>query len=358
MNIKDAYSQDYVTARSRFRKLSRLLTDSLSAFPVLKPDDDLSIDVAEFGDPHARRKLVVSSGLHGVEGFVGSAIQAALLERMIHHGLKFPGCSLVLIHAINPYGFKHFRRVNEDNIDLNRNFLDDFEQTPEASEYARFEKLLNPDDTVGDYDMFVLKAYLYICRYGLRPLRDAIASGQYEFPRGLFFGGNSAAASTSHVNDIFMNLRSGGARLFHIDIHSGLGRYADYRLLWSGGEAGSLPDRFKSAFDSRKLELIGGHDGMTGAISGTICDYLSGKIGDDYQHLGLEFGTYSNIRILKMLRIENAAHHFSGVSPEKNKMAKSGLLECFCPQDSKWRRAVLRSGLRVIEQAGDFIGSG
>jgi hypothetical protein len=100
MKYKDAFSEDYARARSRFRQLSRQATDSLRYYPVLHPDDDLSIDVAELGDPQARFKLVISSGLHGVEGFVGSAIQTALLEKLIHRNLKLPGYSLVLIHAI------------------------------------------------------------------------------------------------------------------------------------------------------------------------------------------------------------------------------------------------------------------
>ena len=29
-----------------------------------------------------------------------------------------------MLHALNPYGFSHLRRVNEDNADLNRNFVD------------------------------------------------------------------------------------------------------------------------------------------------------------------------------------------------------------------------------------------
>ena len=29
-----------------------------------------------------------------------------------------------MIHALNPFGFAHLRRANEDNVDLNRNFVD------------------------------------------------------------------------------------------------------------------------------------------------------------------------------------------------------------------------------------------
>ena len=58
--------------------------------------------------------------------------------------------TIVLIHALNPYGFKTNRRVNEDNIDLNRNFLSEEEfnyvksRDPNFSRYVELNKILNP----------------------------------------------------------------------------------------------------------------------------------------------------------------------------------------------------------------------
>jgi len=64
--------------------------------------------------------LVLISGTHGIEGFAGSACQAGIL----HAGIELPpDTGLLLVHAINPYGFAWGRRVNEDNVDLNRNFV-------------------------------------------------------------------------------------------------------------------------------------------------------------------------------------------------------------------------------------------
>jgi hypothetical protein len=53
----------------------------------------LAIDVAIVPGGASRSTLVVSSGIHGVEGFLGSAIQHRLLERW-HAGLpRFAACS-------------------------------------------------------------------------------------------------------------------------------------------------------------------------------------------------------------------------------------------------------------------------
>ncbi len=43
--------------------------------------------------------------------------------------------AVVLIHAINPYGFAWIRRVNEDNVDLNRNCIDFGAAIPENPGY-------------------------------------------------------------------------------------------------------------------------------------------------------------------------------------------------------------------------------
>ena len=51
----------------------------------------------------------------------------------------------VLLHALNPYGFAWLRRVNEHNVDLNRNFLlpgEAYRGSPAG--YAALDPLLNP----------------------------------------------------------------------------------------------------------------------------------------------------------------------------------------------------------------------
>ena len=74
-----AFSPDYRSARSRFRASARARGFRLEALAI-DEGEDWTVDVAIGGDPDPDRLVVVSSGLHGVEGSLGSAIQAALLE--------------------------------------------------------------------------------------------------------------------------------------------------------------------------------------------------------------------------------------------------------------------------------------
>ncbi|MBM3344798.1 MAG: DUF2817 domain-containing protein [Betaproteobacteria bacterium] len=145
-NSEDYYSQSYDEARTRFIAAAKAAGAQLNAYPLAAASalgGDLNIDVAQLGAADAPT-LIVSSGVHGIEGFFGSAVQLALLEHLAPARAR-AGLRLVLIHALNPYGFKHLRRVNEHNVDLNRNFLlsaAEYHGAPHG--YARLEAFLNP----------------------------------------------------------------------------------------------------------------------------------------------------------------------------------------------------------------------
>ena len=153
-----------------------------------------AIDVAIVGqDGHPT--VVTSSGVHGVEGFMGSAVQLALLNRLAKKGLE-PDIRHVLIHAVNPFGFSTLRRFNEDNVDLNRNFIPgekDYQGAPDG--YAEQDRFLNPKSPPSRFEPFKAKAVWNIWRNGLQKLKQSVAAGQYEFPQGLFFGGRGPSES-------------------------------------------------------------------------------------------------------------------------------------------------------------------
>ena len=92
--------------------------------PLTGPSgEELATDVARFGSDSAARLLVMVSGVHGVEGFSGSATQVGWIAERRFEALP-PDKAVLMIHLINPWGAAHLRRYNEDNVDLCRNFLD------------------------------------------------------------------------------------------------------------------------------------------------------------------------------------------------------------------------------------------
>src|SRR5262245_8496682 len=123
MKSTDTYfSPDYFTARERFREDAARAGARLQALPLRAKGpkgEELSIEIATFGSDNPQRVLLHSSGLHGVEGFAGSAIQLQLLRNIPPLAAD---AALILVHILNPYGMAWLRRVNENNVDLNRNF--------------------------------------------------------------------------------------------------------------------------------------------------------------------------------------------------------------------------------------------
>jgi hypothetical protein len=91
------------------------------------------------------RILILSTGLHGVEGFVGAAMRSLFIQEFLE---RFdPNITgILLVNNINPWGMKNKRRVNENNVDLNRNFMEDageFQENFNPS-YQQFDATLNP----------------------------------------------------------------------------------------------------------------------------------------------------------------------------------------------------------------------
>ena len=124
--IFDYFSGNYAQARRAFREAAASAGAALGAHhnPATGPGGiELSTETARLGAQDAERLLVVISGTHGVECFCGSGLQVGLLKSGL--AAEMPrGTAILLIHAINPSGFAWVRRVTEDNVDLNRNFID------------------------------------------------------------------------------------------------------------------------------------------------------------------------------------------------------------------------------------------
>ena len=345
------FSPTYAVARQRFRHAARAVGAALEGIPLpgRGPDGEtLAVDVATVGASRPARAIVVSSGLHGVEGFFGSAVQLAWLQCLRAGRIIVPhGTAVVLVHALNPYGFAWRRRANERNVDLNRNFLDADEPYAGAPPlYDRVHRLLNPDTPPSATDLFPVRAAWAVCRHGLPALRSAVAEGQYDHPSGLFFGGHEPEASTRLVRERFWNWTRGAGEVVHLDLHTGLGRYAGCQILVEPIHAPEV-DWYRQRFDPARVVSVAEKGayaarGVMGAWLGRHAD------GRRYRFACVEIGTHSSLRVLRALRTENRAHRFSAPGARSYERARRDLVECFCPASRRWRRRALRQALEVI----------
>ena len=359
MNILDAYSASYGIARARLRELADAAGAAREHHEIeiaQRAGDSLTIDVATIGSDKPRWAVVISSGLHGVEGYFGSAVQLAWLAGLqsSHAGKNGDG-RFVLIHGVNPYGFQELRRTNEDNVDLNRNFLPapgDYHGAPDG--YCALDAFLNPALPPSSLDPYYVKALWHIWRRGLPALKSSIAGGQYEFPRGLFYGGNRPAQSAKIVQENFGRWIAGATDVLHIDLHSGLGKYGEYKLLVNAAPVSPEIDWFRRVFGESCVEAAVDAAGMAYKTSGSMGAWLANHYAHiDYRFAAAEFGAYPILRVLAALRAENRAHYYGRPGDRSYRRAKTELLECFCPHDKTWRETVVRQALQLIE-----LGSG
>lgn len=184
------FSEGYWEAREKFRRAAEAAPGwKLHTFSIVGAT--YTTDVAVL--PGSGDGLVVHlSGVHGVEGYAGSAVQIALISQLAASS-QHPGSpTIILVHAVNPYGMAHFRRFNENNVDLNRNALtphglqEMLAREPNIAGYFDFELMFNPPSSPTLFEAYVLfpaRAVYHILRYGMVHMKRAIVAAQYSNPR-------------------------------------------------------------------------------------------------------------------------------------------------------------------------------
>ena len=185
MSASHYFSKDYFQARDRFIKSINELKgqghqvshDVLTLDCIGPNQENLCIDIATIGSIDSDNLLLYSSGIHGVEGFAGSAIQLSVLDQLKNANPITDYC-IVLIHIINPYGMAWHRRVNENNVDMNRNFIKDHQGEPEG--YEKIDTFLNPKSIPTKLDiMFLPLGINLLLKYGFTNVKQWFAQGQY-----------------------------------------------------------------------------------------------------------------------------------------------------------------------------------
>ena len=352
VSVGDYFSRSYAEARQRFRDAAGRIGVSIESLLLQcrGPDGDtLTIDIAWIGSKTPRHVVLHCSGIHGVEGFTGSAIQLRILEEL---GQVDGDHAVILVHVLNPYGMAWLRRFNEHNVDLNRNWLEPnatWAGTPKI--YRNISDFLNPT-VIRPWDAFYLRAILVILKYGMGPLRQAIAGGQYGDPTGLFYGGNRLEEGPTLFRTWLRSNLSSIGRLFVFDVHTGLGKWRQNALFCKlrSVDEDELPEEISATIvaDFEKSDAVG-YEFRGGHVA--VYKQLFTHIPLDF--LTQEFGTYSGVHMLKALRAENYQHHHG--DRDVNHPNKKALRDAFCPPSDDWRASVLEDGLNLFRVTRNIV---
>ena len=141
-------------------------------------------------------------------------------------------CAICFVHTINPWGMAWLRRVNENNADLNRNFLPSGEEyAGEPKGYADVDSLLNPKSPPSRGEFILFKSIWHSLRYGWSATKQAIAEGQYTRPKAMQYGGEKLLQGPSLLLEWMKINLICVKRIVALDMHTGLGKFGEDTLL-------------------------------------------------------------------------------------------------------------------------------
>ena len=347
------FADGYRQARQWFRAAATAAGADLSSVRndvAQGPEgEDLVTDVAWLGPRSASRVLVAVSGTHGIEGYCGSACQIDLLRA---GPALAPDTAVLLVHALNPYGFAYQRRVDENNVDLNRNFVD-HAKPPVNRDYPALHPLLVPADWTGPARAAADGALMAVVRdRGERYVQAVVTAGQWTHADGLFYGGAEPAWSRRVLTDLVRVHLRGRRRIGYVDLHTGLGPRAAGEPIFRGGRDDGAYARARRWYGpelSRSEDGTSSSTEISGNTAGLVADTLTGA--EELTAITLEFGTLTGLAVLNALRADNWLSRQSSPPDDLRAAIKKEIRAAFHPPDEDWRTAVTARAKVVFAQA-------
>ncbi len=353
--IPSCFSFDYAEARSKFLAATRdagLEVTSIQNEAVKGPRDaDLYTDVVRIGPSDAPATLLFMSGTHGVEGFCGSGAQVEFLKTLKDREIP-TDVQVVLIHAINPHGFAWLRRVNEDNVDLNRNFVDHSKPHPANPNYEILKDVIAPKD-ISDEALKAANATLraFSDEHGPVALQAAASCGQYTHDDGVYYGGTFDTWSNRTFRQIVNDTCSQSKAVALIDFHTGLGPYGYGEMIIEVGPEDPAYDRAKGWWGDSVKSTVSGESvsaHLNGTIDGTLPEMLSNA---EVTAGAIEFGTRPSNEVFRALRKDNWLHALGDPLSLEAKPIKKEIRAAFYPDTDDWKQMIVARGREVIDQA-------
>lgn len=346
----DSFYTNYDDIRTHLQELTMDLGVEISSHAIDEADG-LYIDSFYLPSTEMHTNLIVlTTGVHGMEGYIGATMLDVFFGE-IYPTLDTENTGVLVVANVNPYGMKYFRRYNENNVDLNRNFILDWDSFDLSSnkEYPKVDTFLGPTGKIGNGLWHEVGFYLSLGKTaitdGAGTISDALLTGQYEYPQGVYYGGNGDEASTVYLKDVFSQcLDSDYENIVHIDLHSGYGPRYNMVIFNSVYETMNEAESQKTfgydhiiAYDSESFY----------ATTGDTTDFFY-RLSEQKQSKAqlfstcFEFGTigdafFDTILSLKYTIDENRNHWYPTDNATSAEIVRQNYLELYYPTETAWR---------------------
>lgn len=315
---------------------------------------DLRCQTGWIGSPDAEAVLVVIGGTHGIEGFTGTAVQVDWMQIIASGLIRLPGhTAMLMINALNPWGYANYRRCDGQGIDVNRNFIDFSQPLPINPGYEELQPLLG----IRDRDARITAMNDYCLRVGQRAYEIAFSGGQFNDPVGPFYGGQGPSFSREVIESLIQHYSLARRHLAVVDVHTGLGPYGYGEVIcdhppgseglmtaigWYGPGCGQ-----PSTGNSSSVPKLG------------LLDYAWHQImGPKSCFVTLEFGTLGTAALFDTLFDEAGVWSSKQTASQHTRAGVAQRMKShFYPSDDYWREAVIFRARQVLQQALDGVSS-
>jgi hypothetical protein len=350
----EAFSQTYAEARGKFLEAARAagasLADTLHPHEKGPAGESLFFDVAVLGPADASHVFVAGSGTHGIEGYPGSAVQTAWLRGRP----RLPrDTAVVFFHAHNPWGFAWKTRVTEENVDLNRNFVDFARPLPANPGYEEIHAALTPDewnDASVARIFEQLKAFRE--RVGEKAFSDAFNGGQYAHADGVFFGGARAQWANGAFRAAVRKHLGAAKKVAFLDLHTGIGPRGGHVYLCFHPEGSAARERARAWWGERAVNLEGVTHKALASYNGVIIDAFAAMLPRaEVTCIVIEFGTLPREGMQRASLLQRWLRFNGAREPGRSAQLQREYEEAFYPSDPAWRAAAL-------EQSREFLDRG
>jgi len=366
------FHESYADCRTAFLEKATRLAQRYNGVEVLSlpvpgtSDRDLVVDYCYV--PAQRTShglLILSSGVHGIEGFTGSAVQLMAMEELLVPG-RMESTGILLIHGLNPHGFKHSRRVTENNVDLNRNCAIEESLFDTRSEgYGRLNNMLNPEGAANDRDLrnrhFLFVVARRMLKESMRTLRQAILQGQYEYPEGIYFGGKNVEPQITALSLILKEKMTSYRRILVIDVHTGYGKNGTMHLFPNPIEDAKIRTGMEELFAGYAIDW--GDSGDFYTIGGSFAEFVGSLApGKIFYPMPIEYGTldsqkiFGSIRSLQNMILENQGFHYGYKDEKAEARIEATFREMFYPSDKAWRSKAIGDAKRMLALVLERLG--
>lgn len=362
----DRFPLTYDECRDRFRWTVRLAGLTFEAFPITARGEhgqELTIDVTSFGSTHPRRALLVLAGVHGDEGFSSSTLMCDAIDRWVVDGVDgdlAEDAAVVMIHGVNPWGMAFWRRQNESNVDLNRNWGRDRNEVSANPGYIALHRTLVPGGTEPPSPESLLDVTrAMVEEYGYPWVKSAVSAGQYSHPDGLYFGGDRIEESNLRLGEIVATRLAGAVEVLVVDLHTGHGAPGTYTLLSHVVEGHPDDAWLREVFDADRIECTSAPDATTGRKHGQIASGLGELVPDAaWRAITMELGTISDTRMIINERAEHWVHfHGDRSNPDHARIVWDHRCGS-TPDDAEWERSARSHGVVVLDAARATLAPG